>query len=174
MLAQAEHDPDAWAVAVCVGKDFACAVERELQSMIAEQARREIIRAALAGQGGVITVESLDEALAVANAFAPEHLLLAGGAKQLVDRVRNAGTVFVGETASVSFGDYISGANHVLPTGGLARAYSGLSVLDFIRWTTCQRIDRAAATSLSSDTATFARAEGLPGHAAAAAQWRVA
>jgi histidinol dehydrogenase len=68
----------------------------------------------------------------------------------------------------------MSGGNHVLPTGGLARSYSGLSVLDFIRWTTCQRVDRRAAAALSASTAVFADAEGLPGHAIAARQWSVA
>ena len=92
----------------------------------------------------------------------------------LMDRVRNAGSVFIGDTSSVSFGDYISGGNHVLPTGGLARSYSGLSVLDFFRWTTCQRVDRRAAAQLSGDTAAFAEAEGLPGHAIAARQWSAA
>ena len=81
------------------------------------------------------------------------------------------GTIFVGETASVAFGDYLSGANHVLPTGGMARSYSGLSTLDFYRWTTWQVIDQAAAGTLAADVGCFADAEGLPGHAAAARQW---
>ena len=80
--------------------------------------------------------------------------------------------MFVGETASVAFGDYLSGANHVLPTGGLARSYSGLSTLDFVRWTTWQRIDGDAAARMADAVGTFADAEGLPGHAAAARQWR--
>jgi hypothetical protein len=111
------------------------------------------------------------EAVVVANAYAPEHLLLAGGAKECASRIRGAGTIFIGETSSVAFGDYLTGANHVLPTGGLARSYSGLSVTDFIRWTTTQRVDVAAAASLAADTSVFADAEGLPGHAAAARQW---
>jgi histidinol dehydrogenase len=85
--------------------------------------------------------------------------------------VRHAGTVFVGETSSVAFGDYMTGANHVLPTAGLARAYSGLSTLDFVRWTTYQRVSRAAAAAMAADVDTFAQAEGLPAHAAAARQW---
>ena len=174
MLAQAEHDPLASVVAVCVGADVASAVERAIATGLHGQPRGEVIREALAGQGGVITVDSLDEALAVANDYAPEHLLLAGRTEVLVDRVRNAGAVFVGDTSSVAFGDYTSGGNHVLPTGGLARSYSGLSVLDCFRWTTCQRVDRRAAAELSSSTAIFADAEGLPGHGIAARQWSVA
>jgi histidinol dehydrogenase len=80
--------------------------------------------------------------------------------------------VFLGETSSVAFGDYMTGANHVLPTGGLARSYSGLSTLDFVRWTTYQRIDRAAAARLAADVAAFADAEGLAAHAGAARAWR--
>ena len=83
-------------------------------------------------------------------------------------QLRNAGTVFVGPSASVAFGDYMTGANHVLPTGGLARSYSGLSTLDFVRWTTYQRVAPAAAARLAGDVGVFADAEGLPGHAAAA------
>jgi histidinol dehydrogenase len=172
MLAQAEHDPAAWVVALCIGDRLAAGVEGEIELLATSQPRADVVRAALARQGGVIVVESLDEAIRFANSFAPEHLLLAGGASSAVDRVRGAGTVFVGETSSVVFGDYITGANHVLPTGGLARAYSGLSVGDFLRWTTVQRIDRAAAASLAQDTVDFATAERLGGHAAAAARWR--
>ena len=87
--------------------------------------------------------------------------------------LRNAGTVFVGATASVAFGDYMTGANHVLPTGGLARSYSGLSTLDFVRWTTYQRVSRDAAARLADDVGVFADAEGLPGHASTARAWRV-
>jgi histidinol dehydrogenase len=105
--------------------------------------------------------------------WAPEHLLLAvDDPGALLPSVRNAGTVFLGASASVVFGDYLTGANHVLPTGGTARAYSGLSTLDFMRWTTYQRIDRAAAGRLADDAGALAEAEGLPAHAAAARAWR--
>ena len=82
--------------------------------------------------------------------------------------MRNAGTVFLGAFASVAFGDYMTGANHVLPTAGLARCYSGLSTLDFVRWTTYQRVSPAAARRLAADVAVFAEAEGLTAHADAA------
>jgi histidinol dehydrogenase len=172
MLAQAEHDPLAAAIAVCVGDDVARAVIAELGAGLKRQPRADVIRAALDAAGGVVTVSSLDDALDVAADYAPEHLMLAGaGPASLANRVRNAGTVFVGQTSSVAFGDYITGANHVLPTGGLARSYSGLSVLDFFRWTTLQCVGRSGAASLAGDTAVFATAEGLPGHALAASQW---
>jgi len=89
----------------------------------------------------------------------------------IANRIRNAGTVFLGETSSVAFGDYLTGANHVLPTGGLARCYSGLSTLDFFRWTTFQSVTPVAAKRLATPTAVFAEAEGLSNHAAAARAW---
>jgi len=95
-----------------------------------------------------------DEALRFAERYAPEHLLLAvRDPETLLPRVRNAGTVFLGASSSVTFGDYMNGANHVLPTGGLARCYSGLSTLDFVRWTTYQRISPDAAFSVLDWTA---------------------
>jgi len=131
------------------------------------------VTSVVAGQGGgVITVGTRDQAIAFGTLYAAEHALIATrDASAVAAELRNAGTVFVGEASSVSFGDYMTGANHVLPTGGMARSYSGLSTLDFYRWTTWQVIDRAAAGRLADDVGRFADAEGLPGHAAAARQW---
>ena len=95
-----------------------------------------VVVLALALQGGVLVAQTYDEATAFANEYAPEHLQLAIGEpemKLVLSRVRNAGTVFLGETSSVAYGDYMTGANHVLPTGGLARSYSGLSTLDYLK-----------------------------------------
>ena len=173
MLAQAEHDPLAAVVAVSVGAHTAAAILDALATQAGQQPRAEICRAALAGQGAVLYADSLDECVAFANAYAAEHLLLVvDPLDDVLDRVRNAGTVFVGASASVAFGDYMTGANHVLPTGGLARSYSGLSTLDFVRWTTYQRVTVDAAARLSDDVGVFADAERLPGHALAARAWR--
>jgi histidinol dehydrogenase len=173
LLAQAEHDPRAAVVAIATSGRIATRVAAELAAQTDAQPRAEIIRAALAGQGAVLTASSLDEAIAFANAYAAEHLLLVvRDPDGVLGRLRSAGTVFVGPSASVAFGDYMTGANHVLPTGGLARSYSGLSTLDFVRWTTYQRVSPAAAARLSDDVGTFADAEQLPGHAAAARAWR--
>lgn len=175
LLAQAEHDPLACVVALVVGEDVARAVELEIARQLAGTARREIVEAALRGQGAVLSVATLEEAVELANRYAPEHLLIAlpsiERSADLAHAVRNAGTIFVGESSSNAFGDYMTGANHVLPTLGLARSYSGLSVLDFVRWTTYQRISPEAATALAADVALFADAEGLPGHANAARAW---
>ncbi|MCC6770900.1 MAG: histidinol dehydrogenase [Gemmatimonadaceae bacterium] len=172
LLAQAEHDPMACAVAVTVGDEVARQVELALETMVGGYSRHAIIRQALEANGGVISVDSLDDAITLSNFYAPEHLLIAvRNADRILPMLRNAGTIFVGTTSSVSFGDYMTGANHTLPTNGLARSYSGLSTLDFIRWTTYQRVTPEAAARLAADVGTFADAEGLDGHARAARAW---
>jgi histidinol dehydrogenase len=174
VMAQAEHDPLASVVVVATDADWAATLEREITERIPLEPRADVIAEALAARGGVIVADSVDEVLEFAAEYAAEHLLLAGDvAATWLPRVMNAGTIFVGETSSVAFGDYMTGANHVLPTGGLARAYSGLSTLDFVRWTTYQLVSREAAAALANDVDIFARAEGLPAHAAAARQWSV-
>ncbi|MEO6527148.1 MAG: histidinol dehydrogenase [Gemmatimonadaceae bacterium] len=173
MLAQAEHDPLSAVVAVTTTERSARAIITELAAQLPAQPRAEISRAALASQGAVLWAASLGDGVAFANAYAAEHLLLdVGPLDGTLARLRNAGTVFVGPTASVAFGDYMTGANHVLPTGGLARSYSGLSTLDFVRWTTYQRVTPEAAARLADDVGVFADAEQLPGHASAARAWR--
>ena len=174
MLAQAEHDPRAAVVCVAVSAEVAARVQAAVESRYLTSDRRDIITDAFAFAGGVLHADTLDAAVEFANSWAAEHLLLAVTPAAL-DRtfaaLRNAGTVFIGASASVAFGDYMTGANHVLPTGGLARCYSGLSTLDFIRWTSWQRVTPAAAASLASDVGVFADSEGLPNHAATARQW---
>ena len=172
MIAQAEHDPLASVVLVTWAPAIAPLVLAELERLVPLTPRERIVRESFAAKGGVITVGTRDQAIAFGTLYAAEHALIATrDASAVAAELRNAGTVFVGEASSVSFGDYMSGANHVLPTGGMARSYSGLSTLDFYRWTTWQVIDRAAAGRLADDVGRFADAEGLPGHAAAARQW---
>ena len=173
VFAQAEHDPDTAVIVLAVGSEYADRVMTEIERLYPMQSRRTIIERALRSRGALLVAASISEGIGFANEFAPEHLLLAvRGAESVLVDVRNAGTVFLGETSSVAFGDYMTGANHVLPTGGLARSYSGLSTLDFVRWTTYQRVDRAAAARLAADVAAFADAEGLAAHAGAARAWR--
>ena len=173
LVAQAEHDPDTLVVAIVVGRGAARAIEESLAAAVETAPRRAIVEAALGARGGVLEADDFGEAIALANEIAAEHVLVACETPDAVLReLRGAGTVFVGATSSVAFGDYMTGANHVLPTGGLARCYSGLSTLDFVRWTTYQRISRNAASRLADDVGIFADAEGLPGHAAAARAWR--
>lgn len=172
MLAQAEHDSRASVVAVCVGESVANAIETELAAVIDSQARGHIIREALSARGGILLAADVDDAIQFASEYAAEHLLIAArDAEEVAARVRNAGAIFIGDSSSVAFGDYLTGGNHVLPTNGLGRWYSGLSVLDFIRWTSVQKVSASAAVSLAEDTVPLAMAEGLPAHAATAAQW---
>ena len=169
VLAQAEHDPRAAVVVIALSERVAHEIGRAIDVLIASEPRRDIIAESLATRGALLWTESLERAIAFSNEYAPEHLLLAlHDPDAALEQVRNAGTVFLGDTSSVAFGDYMTGANHVLPTGGLARSYSGLSTLDFVRWTTYQRVSAAAASDLAPSVAMLAEAEGLPAHAAAA------
>ncbi|MBC7788796.1 MAG: histidinol dehydrogenase [Anaerolineae bacterium] len=169
MLAQAEHDPDAAAVLVASSNALCDAVLAQLDALLPHQPRREIIEQSLLRHGGLLCAQTLEAAAEFASRYAPEHLMiLTESPRTMLPQLRNAGTVFLGAPSSVVFGDYMTGANHVLPTAGLARAYSGLSVLDFVRWTTYQELTPAAAARLSAPTAALAGAEGLPAHASAA------
>ncbi len=172
LLAQAEHDPEAAVVAVALDAESARRLLERVGALVPGAARADIIRAALSSRGAVVVANTLEEAVDFAEQWAPEHLLVAvQNAPQLSGRLRNAGTVFVGTPSSGAFGDYLTGANHVLPTAGAARAWSGLSTLDFVRWTTVQTVSGEGAASLSADTDVFATAEGLHAHAAAARAW---
>ena len=172
IAAQAEHDPLAAVVLVTTSAALIDAVVAALEPVVAAAPRTAIIRDALAARGGLVLATTMEEATAFASRYAAEHVLVScRDADGVAGRIRNAGTIFVGGPSSVSFGDYLTGANHVLPTGGLARSYSGLSTVDFCRWTTWQRVDRRAAARLANDVGTLADAEQLPGHAAAARHW---
>jgi histidinol dehydrogenase len=172
LLAQAEHDPEAAVVAVALDDRTAARLLDRVATLAPTAERADVIGPALASRGAVLGAGSVDEAVVFAERWAPEHLMLAlEGAAELARRIRNAGTVFVGTSSSGAFGDYLTGANHVLPTAGAARAWSGLSTLDFVRWTTVQTVSRTGAASLAVDTEVFATAEGLHAHAAAARAW---
>ena len=172
VMAQAEHDERAVVVVLAVGATIGERIEGAILDALESQPRQAIIAKSLVETGGVLIVDNIDEAIDAATAFAPEHLLIATeNASSVAARVRCAGSIFIGESSSVAFGDYMTGANHVLPTSGSARMYSGLSTLDFIRWTTTEFVTREGASSLAAATANFADAEGLPAHAAAARAW---
>jgi histidinol dehydrogenase len=172
MLAQAEHDPGTSVVLVTNDEILARATMDAIVEALPYQQRSEIIAQALATRSAILWGVTLDETIDFATEFAPEHLLLAGTqAEARLDDIRNAGTVFVGAQSSVAFGDYMTGANHVLPTGGAARSYSGLSTSDFIRWTTYQRVSLSGAAALAGDVAAIADAEELSSHAVAARAW---
>lgn len=168
LLAQAEHDPRACAVAVCTSAEVEAAVAEAIGRLLVDAEREAIIGEALAVNGALLTA-SIDDAIEFANEYAAEHVLLAAREPEAVfARLRSSGSVAWGDGSSVVFGDYLTGANHVLPTGGSARSFSGLSTSDFIRWTSYQRVSAEGAARLGDDTAVLAGAEGLPAHAAAA------
>jgi histidinol dehydrogenase len=167
LLAQAEHDVLATPVLITTSAEHAEAVAAAVEAQLETLERAAIARQALA-RGGVVVAANLDEALALANEFAPEHLcLLTRENEALVPRVRNAGGIFVGETSPEVLGDYVAGPSHVMPTGGSARYASPLSVNDFLKVISLVDVSAAELRHAGDYAATLARAEGLTGHARA-------
>jgi histidinol dehydrogenase len=168
LLAQAEHDALASPILITTSERQARAVMKQVEVQVASMERREIAAAAMDGQGTAVVVDSLDRALELANSYAPEHLaLLVRDAWSHVDKVRNAGAVFLGEASGEALGDYIAGPSHVLPTGGTARFSSPLGVESFLRRMSVIGLDESVSRALAKPGAVIARAEGLGGHAAA-------
>ncbi|MGZ8476245.1 MAG: histidinol dehydrogenase, partial [Candidatus Limnocylindria bacterium] len=167
LLAQAEHGPDSIAVLVTDDRALLDAVEDRLPIAAASLATGERALDTLRRYGGVVFVRDLGHATAVCDAVAPEHLSLqCAGADAIADRVRHAGSVFIGPWSAVAAGDYATGTNHVLPTGGAARAYSGLGVEAFGCWVEVQRVTAAGVRSVADTVERLAGSEGLPAHAA--------
>jgi len=167
LVAQAEHDPNASVVAVTDDANLADDVVDEVSAQCDGRDRERTIRDALANDAsGVLLARSMSEAVLFANEYAAEHLsILADDDEGLLDRIDNAGSVFLGPQTPVAAGDYASGTNHVLPTNGGAKRYGGLSVDEFVRSTTVQRLDEAGLGDLADAITTLADAEGLEAHA---------
>lgn len=167
LLSQAEHGPDSQVLLVTTSAALARSVQCELERQLAGLPRRKIAREALAASR-IICVPDLDSALAVANRYAPEHLVLnVADAEPLLPKVRNAGSVFLGPWTPETLGDYVSGTNHVLPTYGYARQLGGLSVADFQKSFTVQSATAQGLAELGPAAIALAEAEGLEGHARA-------
>ena len=165
ILAQAEHDPSAACVLVTTDAALADAVGGEVMQMVEGADRREIIEKAL-DHSGYIVAGDLDEAVETVNGIAPEHLSVqVADPLGILTRFRSAGSIFVGPYAAVACGDYASGTNHVLPTAGYARLYSGLDVNHFCRRSTVQVITREGLEAIGDVVETIADAEGLHAHA---------
>jgi len=165
LVAQAEHDPLAACLLITSDAGLAARVGPELAGQAAAARHRERVEAALAGQSACVLVDDLDAALAVADAWAPEHLeIQARDASTLARRVRNAGAIFVGRNAPVSLGDYLAGSNHVLPTGGTARHTGGLSVLSFLRGIHLVECDEAGLADAAPHIDALGGAEDLTAH----------
>ncbi len=168
LLAAAEHDEMATAILITTSERLASAVRVEIQRQLESLERSNVARAALEACGGIALVASLDEALELANEFAPEHLCLhVKGAEGVADRIRNAGSIFLGGLAAEALGDYVLGPSHVLPTGGSARFASSLGVHDFLKVSNVVSLDQETVARLGPPAAAIARAEGFGGHARA-------
>jgi histidinol dehydrogenase len=168
LLAQAEHDPLASAILITTSKHLADEVNQEVEKQLKGLERQSIAAESLLKQGVIAVVADIDEAIKLANLYAPEHLcLMVKGAGALVERLVNAGCIVIGESATVVLGDYIFGPSHVLPTGATARFASPLNVLDFVKLTSLLNVDKAALKKLGKAAAAIARAEGLEAHARA-------
>lgn len=169
LLAQAEHDVLASAILVTPSRDLAERVSAEIARRVETLSRAPIIAQSLASRSGAVIVADLDEAFAVANDYAAEHLcLLLRDPWAWLGKVCNAGGVFLGESSFEVLGDYVAGPSHVMPTGGTARFASPLNVLDFVKITSVIGLDPRAAAELSRAASVLARAEALTAHAAAA------
>ena len=168
LLAQAEHDVLASPICITPSLELAERVQIEVARQVEELERAEIIVQALQGQGGIVVTRDLPQALELANEYAPEHLcLLVQDAWSWLGSVRNAGGVFVGETASEALGDYVVGPSHIMPTGGSARFSSPCNVWDYIKITSLFAPAESTARRITPAAITIARAEGLTAHAAA-------
>jgi histidinol dehydrogenase len=163
MLAQAEHDADASAVLLTTSKRLASAVAEEIERQLAILPTGKVAAKAILKNSAIVIVRSLVEAVGIANQFAPEHLSIPDDS--LLALVRHAGSVFIGPFSPEAAGDYASGPNHVLPTGGAARQRGGLSVLDYVKVISVQELSEPALRKLTLAITTLARAEGLEAHA---------
>jgi histidinol dehydrogenase len=165
LLAQAEHDREARAILVTTSTQLAAAVAAEVEAQLATLPRKAIAEHALAHHGAAVIVDSLDAAVEFANRYAPEHLELdVADARAVAARCTTAGAIFVGQWSSEAAGDYVAGANHVLPTGGAARYASPLGVHDFRKRTSVVEYTREAAIAHADDIAALAACEGLDAH----------
>jgi histidinol dehydrogenase len=167
LITQAEHGVDSPAILVTTDTRLANAVEAEVERQLATLPRRAILERSLADHGRIVLAPDLDGAIDFVNAYAPEHLsveLAEPNLEPTVARLRNAGSLFVGPWAPESAGDYATGANHVLPTGGLARSSGALSVEQFGKFVQVQRVTRDGLAALRATIGTLASAEGLDAH----------
>lgn len=168
MIAQCEHDPNAMAVLLTPSQDLAIAVEAEVKRQSSAAERKAIIEKA----GKVIYIaDDMDAAVDACNEIAPEHVeLMVADPLPVLDKVKNAGTIYVGEYAPVAAGDYASGANHVLPTGGHAKTFSGMNAMQFLKITSMQMIGREGLESIKDTIIALARIEGFDAHAKSVAR----
>ncbi len=168
LLAQAEHDPLASAILITTSKRLVDKVNREVKQQLKDLPRQAIANESLENRGMIVTVDSMNEAIELANLYAPEHLcLMIDKATSYVDQLCNAGCIIIGNKSTVVLGDYVAGPSHVLPTEGTARFGSPLNVSDFVKLSNLITVDDASLKELGQAASTIARAEGLDAHARA-------
>jgi histidinol dehydrogenase len=165
LLAQAEHAPDAGSFLVTTSMRFARRVQGEVEKQLATLPKENPAQTSIRKSGAILLARTWREACAFVNRFAPEHLSLPEEGGSVLQEIHSAGTVFLGPLSAQAFGDYASGSNHVLPTGGWARRRGGLSTEDFVKRISVQKIDRQGYQRLANDVELLARAEGLQAHA---------
>lgn len=163
MLAQAEHDVDASAILLTTSRSLAEAVATEIELQLATLPTANVARPSIDVNGAIVVTDTLDRAVELSNALAPEHLALHDS--NLLGSIQNAGSVFLGPASPEAAGDYASGPNHVLPTSGAARLRGGLSSVDFVKVISVQELKLNALANLTPAITTLARAEGLEAHA---------
>jgi histidinol dehydrogenase len=170
LFSQAEHDEYAQAILLSPDRDHLDEVQSSIERLLKDMPRRDTISASLSGRGALIETRDLDEACALANRIAPEHLELSvEDPDAWLPKLTNAGAIFLGRWSSEAIGDYCAGPNHVLPTAGTARFSSPLGVYDFQKRTSVIGVSRSGAQTLGKIAATLAEGEGLDAHARAAA-----
>jgi histidinol dehydrogenase len=168
LLAQAEHDPLASAILITTSRRLADEVNREVEEQLKVLPRQAVASECLASRGMIVVVNNVDEAVELANLYAPEHLcLMVDRAISYIDKVSNAGCIFIGENSTVVLGDYVAGPSHVLPTGGTARFSSPLNIGDFIKLIDVVNIDEVGLKQLGRAASVIARAEEFDAHARA-------
>ena len=166
LLAQAEHDPQAWAILLTTSKTLASAVKDEVYRQMTSLSRKDIINSSIQTRGLIVTVNNLKEAICYSNLIAPEHLQIqTKNPDEILGNIRNAGAVFLGGYSPVAFGDYSAGLNHVLPTAGYAKIYSGLSSLDFVKTMNFIQCSKEGYRKLKETAVTIAEMEGFDAHA---------
>ena len=169
LFSQAEHDENAQSILLCPNKTFIDKVEKSIEKLLPSMDRKNIIKTALKNRGALIQTKDIDEAIAISNRIAPEHLELSlENPEALLDRIKHAGAIFMGKYTCEALGDYCAGPNHVLPTSGTARFSSPLGVYDFQKKTSLIMASKESANTLGKVAATLADGEGLQAHAKSA------
>ncbi|MDH5735645.1 MAG: histidinol dehydrogenase, partial [Gammaproteobacteria bacterium] len=169
LFSQAEHDEDAQSILVCPDAEYIENVKNSINRLVQDMPRAEIITASLSGRGVLITANDMDDAIAIANYIAPEHLELSiDDADQRAKQIRHAGAIFMGRYTAEALGDYCAGPNHVLPTSRTARFSSPLGVYDFQKRSSLINCSAAGASELGKTASKLAHGEGLTAHARSA------